>query len=98
MESTIDLILKGHFENIKTQINEATTQISDNKGLRQLLKDIASYLENQKSEEALQLLHKLNDQLNIIEEKRLNKALKAKKKPMQRAGKKQKERSNRKAG
>lgn len=55
-------------------------------------------MEDQKSEEALQLLDKLNEQLNIIEEKQLNKALKANKKPMQKAGKKEKGRSRRKAG
>jgi len=89
MESTVDLILKGHFESLKEKAN--SNSMEDKNEIFQLLQDTEYYLKQKEDEEAKDLLKRF-EQLN-------QQNLTFRKKPMKKAmGKQKKSSGKRKAG
>jgi len=89
MESTVDLILKGHFESLKEKANSQS--LEDKNEIFHLLFDIESYLKNRDDVEAKDLLKRF-ERLN-------HQNLTFKKKPMKKAtGRQKKSSEKRKAG
>lgn len=93
MESTIDLILKGHFETLKERANRQYAG-SSTLSLTDTLTEMADYLSKDDSKKALRLRAKVMDLLQAIEGQM---PMKMEKKPMKKAGGKQSKKQDRKA-
>ena len=85
-ESTIDLILKGHFENLKQRANNESIQpVTDE--LREVLNEILDYLKGTNDQKSKDLYQRLIEILPALD-KNTDNILAAGKKPMKKAGKK----------
>lgn len=96
MESTIDLILKGHFHKLKENIDESTGKRGSLKDLFTFVEEAIAYLKKQNDKESKVLVSKLSTALHEINPAFGN-ALEMEKKPMKKAGKKKVDQSQKKA-
>ncbi|MEP2771850.1 MAG: hypothetical protein ABJH05_06860 [Fulvivirga sp.] len=96
MESTIDLILKGHFHTIKEDVEATTGRNESLKMLCASVEEAINYLKKQNDKESKALINKLSATLHEIIPAYGN-AIEMKKKPMKKAGKKNVDQSQKKA-
>lgn len=94
MESTIDLILKGHFENLKERVNSQKLTLTSEVNLIETLKEVDQYLQVDNGKEAKRLRGKVVDLLHLLEQ---NESMNLKPKPMKKAGGKKEHKQDRKA-
>lgn len=94
MESTIDLILKGHFETLKEKANSQKLTSASEANLIATLHEVADYLKNDDEKEAKRLRNKVMNLLYLLEQ---NESIKMQRKPMKKAGGKKGQKQNRKA-
>lgn len=96
MESTIDLILKGHFHTMKENVDESTGKNESLKMLCARVEEVVSYLKKQNTKEGKILASKLTAALHELNPA-YGKAIEMEKKPMKKAGKKKIDQSQKKA-
>ncbi|ELR73910.1 hypothetical protein C900_00074 [Fulvivirga imtechensis AK7] len=90
METTAELILKGHFSKLREQINKEVIRDADNEGrLEEMLNQVFKYLRRQQIDgildaEGLELYHQLSELLNEVKD--ANQMDVPGKLPMQKAG------------
>lgn len=96
MESTIDLILKGHFHELKDSVNEKSGHTTNLKALCTAVEEAIHHLENNRSKENEALIEKLKIALQQANPA-YGTAFVMKKKPMKKAGKKKDTQSQKKA-
>jgi len=96
MESTIDLILKGHFDTLKERVNNNSVKSQRAEDLKTLLKDVVDYLEQTGDKKAAELRKRL---VELMSEDSFSSEVlfDLGKKPMQKAGKKKSTKDQRKA-
>lgn len=94
MESTIDLILKGHFENLKEKANSHKITFPSEANLITTLREVADYLRQNDGKEAKSQRDKVLDLLQLLEQ---NESVQVKRKPMKKAGGKKVKQEDRKA-
>jgi len=96
MESTIDLILKGHFHTIKENVDKSNDRSGALNTLCSSVEEAIDYLKKQNDKESKALINKLSAALHEINPAYGN-AIEMKKKPMKKAGKKNVDQSQKKA-
>ncbi len=86
MESTIDLILKGHFQELKNKVNDTGSK----EGIKTLIMAVEEailYLQKNQDKESKALINKLTKALYMVNPT-YTMAIEMEKKPMRKAGKK----------
>ena len=96
MESTIDLILKGHFEGLKQNAEAKSGRLKSFDHLLEVMGEAITYLEQQNDDSHAELIAKLKSALADAQPS-IYAAVEMKKKPMKKAGRKGASRKHKKA-
>ena len=96
MESTIDLILKGHFEGLKQNVDAKSGRLKSFDILLKVVGEAITHLEKQNDDTHAELIAKLKSALSNVQPG-INTSIEMKKKPMKKAGRKENSQKHKKA-
>ncbi|MTI19938.1 hypothetical protein E1176_02790 [Fulvivirga sp. RKSG066] len=97
MDSTIDLILKGHFNQLREEINNSPYQETQAEKLAIVLSEISEYLQGREDAKADELRTKLAEFIPQVTEGNAERLLKLAQKPMLKAGRSKAKKQDKKA-